>query len=311
VALITCEGLAFSYGGPLAASDINCRVDAGDYLCIVGGNGSGKSTFVKGVLGLLRPLTGSIRLGVGLRAFDIGYLPQQNSIQRNFPASVQEVVLSGRLGRLGLSPFYRRRDRQAARESLAMLGASELARAGFGELSGGQQQRVLLARALCAAGDGLKLLILDEPMNGLDPHAKQELYATIAELNAQRGIAIMMVTHDVQTATSYASHILVLDGRQEFFGTVHEFQHTGLGLELMRDSCGGSCATCGLPQGDSPYDSLQGLPPSGISQGVPPRSPHPDDPPPHGPPQDDLPRSPHPDDPPRNPPHGAAGGDPA
>lgn len=248
--LITCEGLGFSYDGTPAVWGIDCRVDAGDYLCVVGGNGSGKSTFVKGILGLLKPHAGSIRLGDRLKPSDIGYLPQQNSIQRHFPANVLEVVLSGRLSRLGPSPFYTRADRQAARESLALLGIEGLAKAGFGELSGGQQQRVLLARALCATGDGLRLLILDEPMNGLDPHAKQELYAAIADLNGRRGITVIMVTHDVQTATDFASHILVLEGQQEFFGSVHEFEHTGIGLELMRDSCGGSCSTCGLPRGE-------------------------------------------------------------
>jgi zinc transport system ATP-binding protein len=248
--LITCEGLAFGYDGVPAVRDVTLTIGAGDYLCVVGGNGSGKSTLIKGLLGLLRPLAGSTRLADGLRPIDIGYLPQQNSIQRNFPANVWEVVLSGRLSRLGLSPVYTRRDREAARAALELLAIAELAKYGFGELSGGQQQRALLARALCAAPDGLRILILDEPMNGLDPHAKQELYTTIAEMNRQQGIAMVMVTHDVQTALEYATHILVLEGHQQFFGTAHEFQHTGLGLELMRDSCGGGCAVCGLARGE-------------------------------------------------------------
>lgn len=241
MALITCNDLAFGYDGSPAVSGIDMEISPGDYLCVVGGNGGGKSTFVKGVLGLLKAVAGTMRFDAGLRSADIGYLPQQSLIQRNFPASVREVVLSGRLGRLGLSPVYTRKDREAVRATLSLLGIDGLAQASFGELSGGQQQRVLLARALCAASDGLKILILDEPMNGLDPHAKQELYAAITALNEQQGVAIMMITHDVQTAVRHASHILALDGRQEFFGTVHEFQHTAVGRELMRDSCGDDC----------------------------------------------------------------------
>jgi zinc transport system ATP-binding protein len=244
--LITCENLAFGYDGSLVVSGINLTVAPGDYLCIVGGNGSGKSTFIKGVLGLLKAGAGSIRFGTCLKPADIGYLPQQSAIQRNFPANVWEVVLSGRLSRLGLSPVYSRGDRKAVRATLALLEIDALAKTSFSDLSGGQQQRVLLARALCAASDGLRVLILDEPMNGLDPHAKQELYATIATLNERQGVAVMMVTHDVQTATRHASHILALNGRQEFFGTAHEFQHAAVGRELMRDSCGDNCAACGV-----------------------------------------------------------------
>jgi zinc transport system ATP-binding protein len=234
----------------MAVSGITCTVAPGDYLCIVGENGSGKTTLVRGILGLLRPCEGTIALCGGLRPADIGYLPQQSAIQRGFPASVQEVVLSGRLGRLGLSPLYVRRDREAAQGALRLLGIEGLAKAGFSQLSGGQQQRVLLARALCAADDGLRILILDEPMNGLDPHVKHEMYACIAALNERQGIAVVMVTHDVQTAVRHARHMLVLNGRQEFFGTTHDFEHTRIGSELLRDACGGTCAVCGLARGE-------------------------------------------------------------
>ncbi|MDR1082622.1 MAG: ABC transporter ATP-binding protein [Coriobacteriales bacterium] len=247
--LIACKDVGFRYEGQLAVSGITCAVDAGDYLCIVGENGSGKSTLVRGMLGLLKPSEGVITFDAALRSSDIGYLPQQNAIQRGFPASVQEVVLSGRLGRLGLLPLYTRADRAAAHEALKLLGISELAKASFSELSGGQQQRVLLARALCAADDGLKILILDEPMNGLDPHVKQEMYACITSLNEKQGIAVVMVTHDVQTAVKFARHMLVLNGRQEFFGTAHDFEHAAVGADLLRDACGGTCAVCGLPKG--------------------------------------------------------------
>lgn len=244
--LITCEDLGFSYDGQVAVQGINCSIEQGDYLCIVGGNGSGKSTFLKGILGL-RPIgQGSLTIDHSIKRTDIGYLPQQMTIQRHFPAIVKEVVLSGRLSRLGFAPFYRHADRLAAKQSLALMDISALAKCSFSELSGGQQQRVLMARALCSSTDGLKVLLLDEPMNGLDPHMRQDLTATIKRLNKEQGITIVMVTHDVQMAVRSASHILVLEGQQEFFGTAHEFQHTSLGQELMRDSCGGNCNTCGM-----------------------------------------------------------------
>jgi len=250
MALITCKNLSLCYDGHSVVTGINCEVRQGDYLCIVGGNGSGKTSFILGVLGLIKLGEGSLEFGEGLSLHDIGYLPQQTTIQRNFPATVREVVLSGRLSRLGLRPWYRREDRQAALASLKLLEITDLEIESFGSLSGGQQQRVLLARALCAAPDGLKVLILDEPMNGLDPHVRQDLYGVIADLNKRHNIAVLMVTHDVQTAVSFASHILLLEGRQEFFGTAHEFEHTSVGQQLIRDSCGGNCKTCGIRFGD-------------------------------------------------------------
>jgi zinc transport system ATP-binding protein len=249
MALITCSNAEFCYEGTCVVSGLDFTVAAGDYLCVVGENGSGKSTLIKGILGLKHPSAGSIAFGEGLAQHDIGYLPQQSSVQKNFPASVQEVVLSGRLAKRGLRPFYAKADRKAALDVMEQLGIASLKGASFGELSGGQQQRVFLARALCTAPDGLKVLILDEPMNGLDPLIKQELYELIAHINARQGIAIIMVTHDVQSAVNYASHVLLLEGRQEFYGTAHEFQHTTLGQELIRDSCGGHCNICGLTVG--------------------------------------------------------------
>ncbi|MCL1847589.1 MAG: metal ABC transporter ATP-binding protein [Coriobacteriia bacterium] len=255
MALITCEDLTLSYDGRVAVSGITCTLGQGDYLCVVGGNGSGKTTFIKGLLGLLKVHAGRLVFDESIRPQDIGYLPQQITIQRNFPAIVREVVISGRLSRLGAVPFYRREDRLAAKRSLELLGITDLAKLSFSELSGGQQQRVLLARTLCSAPDGLKLLILDEPMNGLDPHVRQGLYTSIAELNQVQGITIIMVTHDVQAAVRFASHILVLEAKQEFFGTSHEFEHTELGQELMRDSCGGNCRICGTRIGDAQWAS--------------------------------------------------------
>jgi zinc transport system ATP-binding protein len=249
MSLITCKDVGFCYEGSLAVSGINCTIERGDYLCVVGENGSGKTTLIKGILGLLTPSEGKISFEEGFKPYDIGYLPQQSAIQRNFPASVFEVVLSGCLSRHGLSPLYTKSDRNAARQMLDLLDIGALEKTGYSELSGGQQQRVLLARALCSAPNGLKVLILDEPMNGLDPHIKHELYETLDTLNKESLLAIVMVTHDIQTAVKHASHLLALDKSQEFFGTAHEFQHTQVGQELMRDSCGGNCAVCGIPLG--------------------------------------------------------------
>jgi len=250
MALVTCKDLSLSYGRQPVVRGINCTIGEGDYLCVVGGNGSGKTSFILGILGLIKIAAGHIELGQGLSLQDIGYLPQQSTIQRNFPATVKEVVMSGRLSRLGRLPFYRREDKLSALKTLELLEISDLASQPFSSLSGGQQQRVLLARALCATHDGLKILILDEPMNGLDPHMRHDLYDTILDLNRSLGISILMVTHDVQMAVSFASHILLLEGKQEFFGTTHEFEHTAIGQQLIRDSCGGNCQTCGIRFGD-------------------------------------------------------------
>lgn len=245
MSIVSCCEAAFSYEGSVVAHGLDFRLAEGDYLCIVGENGSGKSTLIKGLLGLKQPSSGSISYGEGVSARSIGYLPQQNELQRTFPASVEEVVLSGRLANRGARPFYSALDRRIVDETLIRLGIGDLKRYSFGQLSGGQQQRVLLARALCTAPDTMKLLILDEPMSGLDPLIKQELYSLIESLNKQ-GITIIVVTHDVQTAITYATHILHLEQRQVFFGSAHEFQHTKAGQELIRDSCGGHCLVCGL-----------------------------------------------------------------
>ncbi|MCL1890995.1 MAG: metal ABC transporter ATP-binding protein [Coriobacteriia bacterium] len=242
---IACKDASFSYEGTTVVSGIDFELERGDYLCVVGENGSGKSTLVHGLLGLKQPCTGEIQRAEELCKGAVGYLPQQRALQRSFPTSVMEVVLSGRLSSKGFFSFYNKHDRSLACEVLEKLEISSLASCVFGELSGGQQQRVLLARALVAASDGLKLLILDEPMNGLDPHSKQELYELIAKLNKE-GLTLVMVTHDVNAAVSAANKILLLDSKQEFFGSTHDFQHTARGRDLMRDSCGGHCAVCGL-----------------------------------------------------------------
>ena len=224
MALITCRGLAFAYGAETVLSGVDFAVEAGDYLCIVGENGSGKSTLVKGLLGLKEPSAGSITLGDGLQRREIGYLPQQTELQRDFPASVFEVVLSGRLNSLGRRCFYSKADRAEAARNLERMGMSEFANRCYQELSGGQQQRVLLARALCATK---KLLLLDEPVAGLDPVATAEMYNLLKLINLCDGVTVVMVSHDVSAALRYATRILHLGHEQLFFGGVADYEKSG------------------------------------------------------------------------------------
>ncbi|MCL2048098.1 MAG: ABC transporter ATP-binding protein [Defluviitaleaceae bacterium] len=211
---ITCQNLTLGYEGKTVISDLSFAVGTGDYLCIVGENGSGKSTLMKTILGLKAPMSGQVLTGGGLSPTEIGYLPQQTVVQKDFPASVREVVRSGCLNRCGIRPFYSRAEKQMAEENMKKLDIANLARRCYRELSGGQQQRVLLARALCATG---KILLLDEPVAGLDPKATADMYELIETLN-NGGITIIMISHDINAATKYASHILHL-GAAFFFGT--------------------------------------------------------------------------------------------
>ncbi|MDR1059876.1 MAG: metal ABC transporter ATP-binding protein [Clostridiales bacterium] len=233
MAFITCQDAAFAYEGNAAVSGLNFAVSRGDYLCVVGENGSGKSTLVKGLLGLKAPHAGRVLTGDGLRPNEIGYLPQQTAAQKDFPSSVYEVALSGRLASRGILPFYSRRDRAIASENLERLGVSELRGRCYRELSGGQQQRVLLARALCATK---KLILLDEPAAGLDPVMTQELYRLISRINREMGVTVIMVSHDIRSAAMHASHILHLKNRQEFFGSAADY----LASEIGRAFAGGS-----------------------------------------------------------------------
>lgn len=217
--LIKCENLTLGYEGRAVAENISFSVNSGDYLCIVGENGSGKTTLLKTLLNLHQPLSGSIkRIGID---GGIGYLPQQTAVQRDFPASVFEIVISGRLAKRGLKPFYSREDRAAARRALERLHIAELEKKCYRELSGGQQQRVLLARALCAAD---RIILLDEPVTGLDPKAAAEMYGVISELH-RAGTAVIMITHDM-SALKFATHILHI-GDRVFFGTREEYQQGG------------------------------------------------------------------------------------
>ncbi|MBQ9538505.1 MAG: metal ABC transporter ATP-binding protein [Treponema sp.] len=218
MALITVQNLSLGYDSHAILEGLNFCVGAGDYLCIVGENGSGKSTLMRTLLGLQQPVSGSVRFDEGLRENEIGYLPQQTIVQKDFPASVWEIVLSGCQGRCGLRPFYSREEKAMAARNIDRMGISSLAGRCYRELSGGQQQRVLLARALCATR---KALLLDEPVSGLDPNATAEMYALIQELN-RGGITIIMVSHDISAAIRYASHILHI-GNKVFFGSKPDY----------------------------------------------------------------------------------------
>lgn len=230
MAIITVKDTSFAYEDRTVLEDVSFTLSAGDYLCVVGENGSGKSTLIKGLLGLKQPERGSILFGEGLRPTEIGYLPQQTQLQRDFPASVGEVVLSGCLNALGRRLHYGAADRERARMNMERMGIEELANKSYQDLSGGQQQRVLLARALCATK---KLLLLDEPVTGLDPIATGEMYNLIKLVNLCDGITVIMVSHDIHEAVRYASHILHLSHRQLYFGTSADYRESALARRFL------------------------------------------------------------------------------
>jgi len=225
MSLITCENLCLAWEGKTAVDRLSFSVAAGDYLCIVGENGSGKSTLIKALLGLKKPQSGSISYGDGLRQNEIGYLPQQTPAQKDFPASVREVVLSGCRAR----PFYGPGEKRRAMENMERLGLVELQKRCYRDLSGGQQQRVLLARALCATR---KLLLLDEPVTGLDPTVSAELYRIIQELNDE-GVTIIMVSHDVDCAIEHSKTILHLRTVPLFYGNSGDYRLSEIGRSFM------------------------------------------------------------------------------
>ncbi len=227
--ILTCKNLCVNYDSFKALTDVNFSIDEGDYLCIVGENGSGKSTLLKTIAGLIRPKNGVI-------IFDnkddkkIGYLPQQTVIQRDFPASVYEVVLSGCLNRKKLFPFYLKKERKLAEDCISKLGIKHLKHKCYRELSGGQQQRVLLARALCATKN---ILLLDEPVTGLDPIVTKGLYEIIKKLNTENGVTIIMVSHDIRSAVDNADKILHIDNEIVFFGTTQEYAQSQTGQKFL------------------------------------------------------------------------------
>lgn len=237
MAQITIENASMGYEGKTVLSNLSLKINERDYICIVGENGSGKTTLMKCLLGLIQPSSGSITYGDGLKQNEIGYLPQQTVIQQDFPASVSEVVLSGCLNK-GCTMFYSRHQKEIAAENMKLTGIYDLRKKCFRELSGGQRQRVMLARALCATH---KLLILDEPVTGLDPMATADMYALIKDLN-NKGITIIMVSHDVNSAVSNASKILHLSRSNYFFGTSHQYLHSEVGKRFILSDC--PCDEC-------------------------------------------------------------------
>ena len=233
--LIKCSGVALGYNGSAVAENIDFEINSGDYLCVVGENGSGKSTLMKALLHLHPPIGGSIEYGDGLKQNDIGYLPQQTAVQRDFPASVREVVLSGCLNGK-FHPFYNREDKKRAAAAMAQMKIGDLAAQCYRELSGGQQQRVLLARAVCAAK---RLLVLDEPVTGLDPQMSAQMYSAIDAFNSENGLAVIMISHDTE-AVGHAGYVLHMGHEPLFFGTSSDYAKSEVGRRFL-SSGGGVC----------------------------------------------------------------------
>lgn len=221
MSLLACENVSFSYEGETVVSEINFSVTRGDYLSVVGENGSGKSTLVKGILGLLKPDTGKIVFDENVKN-KVGYLPQQTELQRDFPASVYEVVISGCQNSMGLLPFYTKKQKETVEHNLEKLKITDLKKKCYHDLSGGQQQKVLLARALCAAKS---MLLLDEPVTGLDPEATYEMYSIIKELNKKDKMTVIMVSHDIEKAAYYSDYILHLQNKPLFFGKSEDYSY--------------------------------------------------------------------------------------
>lgn len=221
MALIAANDVTIAFEGVTAVEHVSFEIERGDYMLLVGENGSGKSTLIRAMLGLVRPQRGEIRYGDGLHRDRIGYLPQQTAAQRDFPASAEEVVRSGCLGHMRGRFFYSKEDCRLAEEKMAMLDITDLRTKSYRTLSGGQQQRVLLARALCAADT---LLLLDEPVTGLDPDAAAELYKLIRRLNRDHGMSVVMVSHDLHGALTDANKVLVVNRGIDFRGSANEYR---------------------------------------------------------------------------------------
>lgn len=230
MAQITVENLTLGYDNRIVLKDLNFSLNSGEYLCVVGENGSGKSTLMKAILGLNSQKSGKIIFGDNLKNNEIGYLPQQTNAQKDFPATVQEIVLSGFVGKSG--PFYSKCQKQTADNIMEKLGISKIKKTCYRELSGGQQQRVLLCRALCATK---KILLLDEPVSGLDPVASSELYDIIYNLNKNEKITVIMISHDIPATLKYATHILHL-GKEVFFGTKEKYLKSEQG-KIFSERC--------------------------------------------------------------------------
>lgn len=224
--ILGCEDVTLGYDNRPVIEHLSFDVRQGDYVCVIGENGSGKSTLIKSVLGLIKPIYGKIVMDKSIENGCIGYLPQQTEAQKDFPATVEEVVMSGFLNRCGLRPFYNKRERQIALNNMKKMNISDLRKHCYKELSGGQQQRVLITRALCAAGG---LLVLDEPVTGLDPNASMELYDSLKKLNKEDGMTIIMVSHDIKNVLEQADKILHIDNDSYFYGDIEQYLYSDMG----------------------------------------------------------------------------------
>lgn len=233
MAQITVKNASLGYDGRVVVSGLDFTVEGGDYLCVVGENGSGKSTLMKTLLGLIPPISGEVTFGDGMRQSGIGYLPQQTVTQKDFPASVREIVLSGCLVKCGAKPFYGKAEKKTAEDNMEKLGITDIADEPFRNLSGGQKQRVLLARALCAAD---RMLLLDEPVSGLDPRAAADMYATVERLNREDKMTVIMISHDI-SAVKYATKVLCVGAKPVFFASAEEYLQSEE-AKLFPDGCG-------------------------------------------------------------------------
>jgi zinc transport system ATP-binding protein len=234
--LVEIEGVSFAYGAVPALDGVSLKVDAGDFLALIGPNGSGKSTLVRIMLGLLEPSAGSARLfGEPVSAFRhwerVGYIPQKAASDPGFPASVREVV---GLGARGKAP------RGAVDEALALTGMQELASRRIGALSGGQQQRAFIARALVSRP---ALLVLDEPTAGVDSPSQQDFYDLLDRLNRERGITLVLVTHDIAVVSRHVRQVACLNRTLVFHGTHDDFCRNAQMLEWM-GGAGGDHLVC-------------------------------------------------------------------
>ncbi|NLG02932.1 MAG: metal ABC transporter ATP-binding protein [Clostridia bacterium] len=236
--ILTCEHVRIKYENREVISDVSFQINTGDYLCIVGDNGAGKTTLLKALLNMKTIQDGTISFDASLGQNDIGYVSQQNDINKDFPASVYEVVMSGCLNKHGFSPFYHEDEKRRAQEILTRLGLFDIKFQSFQQLSGGQQKRVLLARALLSSS---KLLFLDEPVAALDPIATNEFYEVISQLN-QEGMTIIMISHDIHSSIHHASHILHLSGSSYFFGTTNDYLTSSFGQTYLGEK--GLCREC-------------------------------------------------------------------
>ncbi len=216
--LVKFQNVTVDYGQIRAVSDVSFDINQGDYVCIVGSNGSGKSSVIKVMLGLVNQTHG--RIEINIDKSHISYVPQINMAERNFPATVFEIVITGTQKKQKKLPFYTKEDIKTANDAIKLMRIDAISKKRIGQLSRGQQQRVMLARAMCR---NPKMLVLDEPCASLDPEITKELNDILEMLNKDRQVTIFMASHNMHEVTKHASRILVLDKSLKFNGSVKEY----------------------------------------------------------------------------------------